>query len=172
MAYGYETMVTRGFTHAANQNGIFAHGQDLLYQLRRRREGHSPIIFIAHSLAGNILKGMLTHAKNIRGPNFIDILEKITAVVFLSTPHQGSEHAQLGEIARRIASAFELDINEALLDSLGLRNDNPRRAQRLFGTIWLERMFRLKTFKETKALVRFNMGKLNELVSLSLLCVP
>lgn len=164
MVYGYETRITEGFPHTANQNSVFSHGQDLLYKLRRKREGHRPIIFVAHSLGGIVLKEALIHANNTRELDSVEILDSTKAVVFLSTPHQGSDHAQLGEIARRVASVLGLDTNAALLDSLGLRNDDSRRSQQLFSTIWDERRFHLKTFQESKAVVGFNLGKLNELV--------
>lgn len=164
MVWGYDTMVTRGPAQAANKSGIFTHGQNLLYALDRQRDFRKPIIFVAHSLGGILVKEMISYADASKEDVFLDIIQDISAVVFLGTPHRGSGAAQVGEVARRVASILRIDTSPAILDSLGLRNDDLVRSQQAFARIWDERRFGVKTFQESKGLSGVNVGRLNDLV--------
>jgi hypothetical protein len=170
MVWGYDTMVTRGPGQAANKSGIFTHGQNLLYSLSRERTQRRPIIFIAHSLGGILVKEMLSYADASKERDFLEIVEDLSAVVFLGTPHRGSDAARIGDIARRVVSALRIDTSPTILDSLGLRNDDLVRNQQSFARIWDERRFEVKTFQESKALSGVNVGVLNDLVGFR--CVP
>jgi len=165
MVWGYDTMVTRGPAQAANKSGIFTHGQNLLYSLSRERDRRKPIIFVAHSLGGILVKEMISHAEASKEDELLEIVQDISAVIFLGTPHRGSDAARVGDIARRIASALRIDTNPAILDSLGLRNDDLVRSQQSFARIWDERRFVVKTFQESKGVSGVNVGVLNDLVS-------
>lgn len=166
MVWGYDTMVTRGPGQAANKSGMFTHGQNLLYSLNRQRDYSKPIIFVAHSLGGILVKEMISYAEASKEDEFLEIVQDISAVVFLGTPHRGSDAARVGDIARRVASALRIDTNPAILDSLGLRNDDLVRSQQSFARIWDERRFVVKTFQESKGVSGVNVGILNDLVSL------
>jgi hypothetical protein len=168
--WGYDSMVTRGPREAANKSGIFAQGQNLLYSLSRERTQRKPIIFVAHSLGGILVKEMISYADASKERDFLEIVEDISAVVFLGAPHRGSDAARIGDIARRIASALRVDTSLARLDSLGLRNDDLVRNQQSFARIWDERRFDVKTFQESKGVIGVKIGMLNELVCRS--CSP
>jgi hypothetical protein len=150
MVWGYDSMVTRGPREAANKSGIFAQGQNLLYSLSRERTQRKPIIFVAHSLGGILVKEMISYADASKERDFLEIVEDISAVVFLGAPHRGSDAARIGDIARRIASAL--------------------RVQQSFARIWDERRFDVKTFQESKGVIGVKIGMLNELVCRS--CSP
>ena len=168
LVYGYETKTIRGLLRATNKTGIFALGQDFLYDLQRERSGgpRKPIIFVAHSLGGVLVKEMLSSAvvESEETPGFSGIVEDTKAILFLGTPHRGSDTADLGTIARRIVSAFGVDTNRKLLDSLGLRNEDLDRNHKSFTNIWDKRRFRVKTFQESRGLTGVNIGPLNKLV--------
>jgi hypothetical protein len=164
MVWGYDTMVTRGLTQAANKSGIFTHGQNFLYALNRQREYRRPIIFVAHSLGGILVKEMISYADASKEHEFLDIIQDISAVVFLGTPHRGSDTARIGDVARRVVSALRIDTSPAILDSLGLRNDDLVRSQQSFARIWDECRFEVKTFQESKGISGVRIGMLNDLV--------
>jgi hypothetical protein len=56
MIYGYDTKVTKYMLGAPNKSSIFSHGKDLLYALARARALNRPLILIAHSLGGIVVK--------------------------------------------------------------------------------------------------------------------
>lgn len=168
LVYGYESKITRGLLRATNKTGIFALGQDFLYNLQRERSGKArkPMIFVAHSLGGILVKEMLSSAvvESDQTPSFSDIVEDTKSVIFLGTPHRGSDAADLGTIAREIISAFGVNTNRKLLDSLGLRNEDLDRNHKSFTNIWDKRRFRVKTFQENRGMTGVNIGPLHKLV--------
>lgn len=85
--------------------------------------------------------------------------------MFMGTPHRGSkEMAGVGEIARRVASAFMIDTNSAMLDALGLKNSDLERNQDSFTRIWQDVGFEIKTFQEGMPFAGVNFAFLNEKV--------
>ncbi len=64
-----------------------------------------PIIFIAHSLGGLIVKQVLLdlHQQKGRRPEAAALLECVTQVVFIATPHTGSRKASLLDRLRFLA---------------------------------------------------------------------
>jgi hypothetical protein len=56
LTWGYDTNVIKGIAAPTNKSNIFAHAKDLLYALDRGRPQGRPLIFVAHSLGGIIVK--------------------------------------------------------------------------------------------------------------------
>lgn len=54
--YGYDSRVAKGYGASVNKNSIFQHAHDLLFALERTRNQGQPIICVAHSLGGIIVK--------------------------------------------------------------------------------------------------------------------
>jgi protein SERAC1 len=55
LSWGYDTVVTKGYK-AATKNSIFAHARNLLAALEREQVANRPLVFVAHSLGGIIVK--------------------------------------------------------------------------------------------------------------------
>ena len=85
---------------------------DLLIRLRTIRltkhTGHRPIIFIAHSLGGLVVKQALIIVHSQAG--FSDILVSTRAILFLGTPHKGSKHISRAALMSRILVAAGLKL--------------------------------------------------------------
>lgn len=168
MVYGYDTKVTKYMSAATNQNGVYHHSKDLLHALAREREQeqelHRPLIFIAHSLGGIIVKEMLARS-SVSNDNGGEVVKSTHAVAFLGTPHRGSpDLAALGEWARSLISAFRMETNSTILDALGLRTTDLERAQDSFSYLWQKHDFRVKTFQEGLGLTGINLGVLGNKV--------
>jgi hypothetical protein len=56
LMFGYDSKVTKYSAGAISENSIFSHSKDLLFALSRERTLHRPLVCIAHSLGGIIVK--------------------------------------------------------------------------------------------------------------------
>jgi len=84
--------------------------------------GDRPLIFITHSLGGLLVKQMLRHAWDYGNPEWKIIVEQTKGVVFLSTPHSGSNMANwvkyIGGILQASVSVDELEAHHSRLREL------------------------------------------------------
>ena len=165
LTFGYDTIVTRGW-QPANKNNLFAHARDLLYALERERPLRRPLIFVAHSLGGIMVKEVLRRSETSREQGIQDIILSTVAVVFLGTPHRGSPGlANLGEIVRRTASTIlRVDSNATILRVLGCDSPELELCRESFTAQWREYQFRVKTFQEALGLGGIAIGRYPEKV--------
>ncbi|UKZ68955.1 uncharacterized protein TrAtP1_009974 [Trichoderma atroviride] len=158
LMFGYDGKITKYAAGAINQNSILAHSKDLLFALCRERGPNRPLIFVAHSLGGIIVKEMLAQSSTSVEPEYKSIVECTAKIVFLGTPHRGSQDvAALGEVARSIISALGMETTPTILDALGLKSSDLNRAQEEFSKLWQEYDFQVKTFQEGLSLAK--LGK-------------
>ncbi|KAG9252182.1 uncharacterized protein F5Z01DRAFT_682702 [Emericellopsis atlantica] len=98
----------------------------LLEDLRATRDesanGQRPIVFIAHSLGGLVVKMLL--AKASRDNRFEDILRDCYGVAFFGTPHQGSSYFSMPSLAPSIQSLLQLKQPLPLSITVDLRPGN------------------------------------------------
>lgn len=90
--------------------------------------GDRPIIFITHSMGGLLVKQMLRNARDFG--KWSAIASQTRGIVFLSTPHSGSDMASwikhIGGILQTTVSVEELEVHHSRLRELNLlyRNDD------------------------------------------------
>ncbi|VUC30640.1 unnamed protein product [Clonostachys rosea] len=97
MTFGYNAN-WRGSTK--NISTITDFAKDLLFQLRFARDrsgshldiGSRPIIFVVHSMGGLVVKK--AYLLGIHDETYKAIVESISAVIFLATPHRGTHLAE------------------------------------------------------------------------------
>ncbi|KAK1768311.1 hypothetical protein QBC33DRAFT_370839 [Phialemonium atrogriseum] len=101
-------------THAGSRVScqyLFSHAQTLVSDLCRKRKltnsTERPIIFVAHSLGGIVVKSALIHSDAAR-PGALEEHHSIKVstygIVFMGTPHQGANGVQLGRLLMNVAS--------------------------------------------------------------------
>ncbi|PVH68096.1 hypothetical protein DL98DRAFT_662333 [Cadophora sp. DSE1049] len=118
LTYGYNSDVIGGIFSAQNKNSILQHGNDLMVKLERAVQNEKPIIFLAHSLGGIVLKNALHRCQESMDPKFSKVVDRVDTVMFFGTPHRGSDIASWGRIASNIANAALQDTNGSLLTDL------------------------------------------------------
>ncbi|UKZ72562.1 hypothetical protein TrVFT333_000194 [Trichoderma virens FT-333] len=124
LTFGYDSKVTKYNAGEINQNSIFVHSKDLLGELHRGRERDPKrrLMFVAHSLGGIVVKEMLARSSSSVEGGLRNIVESTAMVVFLGTPHRGSQHvAALGEVVRSVVSSLGMKTTPVILDALGLK---------------------------------------------------
>jgi pimeloyl-ACP methyl ester carboxylesterase len=86
--------------------------------------GERPLVFVAHSLGGLLVKQMLRHGRDIGEPRWRTIVGNTRGVVFVSTPHSGSDVADwvslLGSVLRKTTLVDELKAHDPRLRELNL----------------------------------------------------
>jgi hypothetical protein len=99
---------------------IYDRANNLLALLEAKHIGERPIVFITHSLGGLIVKRILQNDSGVNSNK--TILSNTRAVIFLSTPHHGSDFAQSFGVLRRAFKlsvvATELEANKVELRAL------------------------------------------------------
>jgi hypothetical protein len=122
LTYGYDSNVTKGYIEPNSKNNIFAHGRSFLWAVDRYRRKclGRPIIFVAHSLGGLVVKQALIEARKQEDHNsqLYDVYQCSYAIIFLGTPHRGSSIASWGVILSSVAKAVQIDSNQKVIKDL------------------------------------------------------
>ena len=75
-----------------------------------------PIIFVAHSLGGLVVKQALVTAKN--DDTYINLRKATHGLVFFAVPHQGGHGASLGTIAKNLVLSLTGTAKNDIVESL------------------------------------------------------
>ncbi|KAH8653538.1 hypothetical protein BX600DRAFT_82211 [Xylariales sp. PMI_506] len=98
-------ILTFGYNAAFQKSGsvttsVYDFAKDLLFDLKYAKDenkeelgiGNVPIIFVVHSMGGLVVKEAYMQGQN--DPNYEAIIKAVSAIIFLSTPHRGTNLAQ------------------------------------------------------------------------------
>lgn len=148
--WGYGVQIEKMFA-SASQATIFHHAQTLLSDLVMLRGSESdrtkPLVFIAHSLGGIVVKDALSLSQNDL-THLKEILPATIGVMFLGTPHHGSKAASLGKVAFEISRVFFQNPNMDILRGLERNSEILERITRSFGQILAAGHLRVHSFRE------------------------
>ena len=81
-----------------------------------------------------------------------DVYKSSSAIVFLGTPHRGSDHASLGDTIRRIVSAVGFDTQGQVLQALQPGSEILELAREEFCELWRLKGFAVRTFQESQGI--------------------
>ncbi|KAI9697405.1 MAG: hypothetical protein M1836_004683 [Candelina mexicana] len=117
LTYGYDADVI-GLFQARSKDSISQHAQTMLIDVEHEVRNGKPIIFVAHSLGGIIVKDVLRRSKTSLIEKYRSVHGQTRCIAFLGTPHQGAAIAGWGEIVRNVAAVSLIDSNKHILGSL------------------------------------------------------
>ncbi|KAF4982701.1 hypothetical protein FZEAL_1728 [Fusarium zealandicum] len=135
MVYGYNADVySKRNDRSASDNFIHQHAQSLVTNLMlyRRSEGtfKNPIIWVCHSLGGVLVKRALLYSADVREAHLEDhrsVFVSTFGLVFLGTPHAGSDAATWGLVLQAMSDAIVpkrfFDSESVLLKTLKKDNE-------------------------------------------------
>ncbi|KAL8647828.1 MAG: hypothetical protein Q9210_005328 [Variospora velana] len=158
LVYGYDANVT-SFTDGVSKDKIHNHAETLVadvYSNRKlRKAGERPIIWVTHSLGGLVVKRALIHSSEIRGvrtEHLRSVFVSTYGVLFLGTPHHGSDIAQWGNRLEWICSVVLpkkiVDTEPQLVDALKTNNETLQNIDRQFAQLMTR--FHIYFFHEGK----------------------
>ncbi|KAK6838139.1 hypothetical protein PG987_006420 [Apiospora arundinis] len=109
MTFGYNA-ATHSPEHISSHS-LHDHSQKLVGALAIKRRGHSerPIIFVAHSLGGLVVKSALIYSNgenSEQDDEHHSIHSSTLGVIFMGTPHLGSKDASMAKMLLNIVSPF------------------------------------------------------------------
>lgn len=158
LVYGYDANVF-SFTDGVAKDKIHNHAEQLVAELSANRSKpkatERPIIFVAHSLGGLVVKRALNYSSGIRGhktEHLRSIFVSTYGILFLGTPHLGSNIAEWGSRLESICGAIPpskmVDIQPQLVNALKTNSETLQTIDRDF--IQLVSRFHIYFFHEGK----------------------
>jgi len=147
LVYGYDACLT-SFMDGDAGGKIHNHAEHLIAELcanrRIRKATERPIVFVAHSLGGLVVKRALIYSSEVRG-NYMEHLRSVYVstygILFLGTPRLGADltkwHSRLGRIwvATNLGPDFDEDYNDFLsqwLDAVEINCETIQNIDRQF----------------------------------------
>ena len=97
LTYGYDTKIRHWFQGPVSKKTVFDHAGDLLCSLEAFRrnpdERDRPILFVAHSLGGIVVKEALRQSRGCKmsKPHMYGIFDATVGLLFFGTPHRGAD---------------------------------------------------------------------------------
>lgn len=110
LVYGYDSDPSH-FYKATTQMNISQHGRNLLEEVvsRRNKCKTRPIVFVAHSLGGIIVKDAIVESKKyVQQPRMQEVANSCRAIFFFGTPHRGAGAAEWGIVLSNIVGTIPL----------------------------------------------------------------
>jgi hypothetical protein len=150
LTWGYDVRIEKAF-EPVSQVSILQHAEGLLSDLHGLRAASSssllPLVFVAHSLGGIIVKDALSLSRFESG-HLIEISLATIGVVFMGTPHRGSRIASIGKIAFELSKVLLKSPNVQILRTLEVDSDVLLRIGRNFEQLLGEGKIKIQSFSE------------------------
>ncbi|KAI8711509.1 NB-ARC domain-containing protein [Fusarium sp. LHS14.1] len=142
--YGYNANVIEGLFQASNQNSVSQHGRDLAVRFEREVDNEDPVIFVVHSLGGIVVKDAIRRSEACRS--------RTKFIIFLGSPHRGSQYAGWAMIASNLASCALQDTNKKIVQTLKVNSEVLDNIHEEFVKIVLESGLKIHSFQEGRGL--------------------
>ncbi|KAL9105924.1 MAG: hypothetical protein Q9227_008984 [Pyrenula ochraceoflavens] len=153
LTYGYDTRIRHKFGSAASKSTVYDIAGDFLVALEAERRGQPsrPVIFVAHSLGGIIVKEMLRRSSACHRNHTIlqSISDSTTGIMFFGTPHGGADPRGLvHHILEKIVRAVGFSVNEQIVNALLPTAERLRELRDDFGPIARQKQWVVHSFQE------------------------
>ena len=173
LVYGYDTRIRHAFGGPVSQNTIYDIASDLLQDLDacRRPQPYRPLVFIAHSLGGIIVKEALRQAPGSKGysdPPYRHIHASTAAILFFGTPHGGADPGGLRKVvAEKLAKATGFSAPEQVAGALLPTSERLQELRDTFAPMVRESSWMVFSFQEQYGLRLLNGDKARKSCDLS-----
>ena len=153
LVYGYDTNVGHSLGAPISKNTVYDIALDFLKSLEaeRRSQPSRPLVFVAHSLGGIVVKealrrshGFESHHKHLR-----QVYESTAAIVFFGTPHGGADPRGFVElVAEKVVRAAGFTVNEQVVNTLLPTSERLRELRDEFAPMARQNRWIIYSFQE------------------------
>ncbi|KAL2129397.1 hypothetical protein VTI74DRAFT_7841 [Chaetomium olivicolor] len=153
LTYGYDTRIRHWVGPPVNRNTVYDMSWDFLVAVEseRRTDPSRPVLFVAHSLGGIIVKEMLRRSRGCRtGQTHLHGVFKSTiGIIFFGTSHAGADpRGFLHRIAERVIEATGFRVNQQIVSALLPSSERLRELRDEFGPMAQEQDWIIHSFQE------------------------
>ncbi|RYP89313.1 hypothetical protein DL769_000068 [Monosporascus sp. CRB-8-3] len=153
LTHGYDTHLRHVLGSPLNRATVYDIAWDFLVALEaeRRQEPSRPILFVAHSLGGIIVKEMLRRANGCQSyqRHLHNVFNSTIGIVFFGTPHGGADpRGFLRHIAETLIRAAGFSVNDQIVNTLLPSAERLRELRDEFGPIAHEQNWMIHSFQE------------------------
>ncbi|RYP15649.1 hypothetical protein DL767_010303 [Monosporascus sp. MG133] len=137
----------------------------LSLEAEHRQEPSRPILFVAHSLGGIIVKEMLRRANSCQScqPHLHNVFNSTIGIVFFGTPHGGADpRGFLRHVAETLIRAAGFSVNDQIVNTLLPSSARLRELRDEFGPIAHEQNWIVHSFQEELGIKYLNGRKVVE----------
>jgi hypothetical protein len=169
LTYGYDTNIRHRLETPVSKLTVYDIGKDLLVSLEaeRRSEPSRPLIFVAHSLGGIVVKEALrrSHGFQTHQSHLYEICKSTVAVMFFGTPHSGADpRSPIHHIAAKIIQAAGFSVNEQIVDTLLPTSERLRELRDEFSPMVHQNGWIIYSFQEQYGVSVLNNKKVGEFI--------
>jgi len=166
LTYGYDSRISHRLGTQVNQSTILDLGQNLMSSLEAKRRTHPkrPLIFVAHSLGGIVVKAALRRSAGHREyqKEFHDIYDSTIALIFFGTPHRGSDPLSLiRTVAEGVLRAAGYTPNEKLVEGLLPSSERLKDLREEFSKMIRTKDWKIHSFQEGCGMLALNGEKVS-----------
>ena len=153
LTYGYDTHLRHVFGPALNKTTVYDIAWNFLVALEaiRRSDSSRPILFVAHSLGGIVVKEMLRRSGGCRAgqSHLHTVFESTIGIVFFGTPHGGADPRGLPQlVVERLVKMAGIRVNQHMVDTLLPSSERLRELRDEFLPIASEKRWNIHSFQE------------------------
>jgi hypothetical protein len=168
LTYGYDANIRHRFDAPISKSTVYDIGMDLLVSLEaeRRSEPSRPLIFVAHSLGGIVVKEAIrrSHGFQMHQNHLHGIYESTIGVIFFGTPHSGADtRSPFHHIAENILKVMGCSVNEQIVNTLLPTSERLRELRDEFSPMAHRKGWIIHSFQEQYGVLLLNGKKVGDL---------
>jgi hypothetical protein len=162
--YGYNTRIRHLLGPNKGKVTVYSIAWDLIVCLeaKRRSEASKPLLFIAHSLGGIVVKEALrqSYGSELRQSHLHSIYKSVSGILFFGTPHGGAEpRGLIFNIATKGMKALGFQVDEQIVDALLPSSERLQELRDEFGPMARQKNWIIYSFQEQHGISALNGRK-------------
>jgi hypothetical protein len=167
LTYGYDTHVRHRLGPPMSDSTVYDIAWDFLVSLEAARccEPSRPLLFIAHSLGGIVVKEVLRRSRGceIYQSHLRSIYKSTSGIIFFGTPHGGTDpRGLILHIAEKIGKAVGFSVNQQIINTLLPSSERLRELREEFGPMARQQNWLIYSFQEQYGLKALNGNKVRD----------